>query len=139
MILNLMLLLISQSSSRSYSSTDGEEVLGPLMAFGLIWTLVVVLVILAAIVLQIIMMWKIIGKAGFPGALSLLILIPGLGGLAIFIVFLVMAFSKWPIEKELEDYKMRSYSQGGQTYVHLQSPPPPQNISDNPPPPPPVK
>lgn len=138
-----LLLLISRASSSSSYSSDSinwENIEGPLgafMAIGIIWMIVVFAIFLGIIILQIAMLWRIIGKAGYPGPLSLLVLIPGFGPLAIFIVFLVLAFSKWPIEKELEDYKGRvsgnqkSYSQPQQPYVN------PQFSSTNPPPPPP--
>jgi|HubBroStandDraft_3_1064219.scaffolds.fasta_scaffold525309_2 hypothetical protein len=41
--------------------------------------------------------WKICSKAGYPGALGLLILIP----LANLIMLLVLAFAEWPVLKEL--------------------------------------
>lgn len=130
------LVILSKSStySSSYSSTDSEGALGAILALGVLWMVVIGIVILSVIVLQIVMLWRIIGKTGYSGGLSLLILIPGLGSLAIFIVFLIMAFSKWPIERELESYKTRAYSPS-QTYVNLQTPPPGQTP---PPPPPPI-
>jgi uncharacterized membrane protein YhaH (DUF805 family) len=66
-------------------------------AFGLIaW-----LVVLAFIVLAFVINWKIVSKAGYNGALSLLALIPLVG----FIMMVVFAFSKWPIEQQLESTK----------------------------------
>jgi hypothetical protein len=53
---------------------------------------------IAAVVLTLVVHWRIAAKAGYPGALSLLMLIP----LANVVVMLVFAFSKWPIEEELE-------------------------------------
>ncbi|WP_417317091.1 hypothetical protein [Emcibacter sp.] len=44
-------------------------------------------------VLLLIPAWKICGKAGFSPALSLLILIPGLGYL---ILLIILAHSDWP-------------------------------------------
>lgn len=40
--------------------------------------------------------WRICTKAGFSGAMSLLLLIPGLGAL---ILILIMAFGEWPIHR----------------------------------------
>jgi uncharacterized membrane protein YhaH (DUF805 family) len=40
--------------------------------------------------------WRIFSKAGYSGALALLMLIPGLGEL---IIICVLAFSTWPITK----------------------------------------
>jgi len=39
--------------------------------------------------------WRIVGKAGYSGALSLLVLVP----LVNIILLWVFAFSKWPIER----------------------------------------
>ena len=67
---------------------------------------------LAALILTIIIWWKIFAKAGWSGALSLLQLIPIplVISLAFTIVVLVFAFSKWPIQRELEALKQ---SRGG--------------------------
>lgn len=40
--------------------------------------------------------WRICTKAGFSGAMSLLLLIPGLGAL---ILILILAFGEWPIHR----------------------------------------
>lgn len=51
------------------------------------------------VVLVILPVWKITTKAGFPGALSLLVLIPVAN-----IVFLyVLAFAEWPALRAAED------------------------------------
>jgi hypothetical protein len=42
--------------------------------------------------------WRIVSKAGFPGALSLLSVIP----IVNIILLWVFAFTKWPIEKNKE-------------------------------------
>lgn len=46
------------------------------------------------------MIWK---RAGYSWALGLLMLVP----LANFIVFLILAFSKWPVEREVERLRGR--------------------------------
>jgi len=38
-------------------------------------------------------LWRVCGRAGFPSALSLLILVPGIG---VLIVLCVLAFATWP-------------------------------------------
>ena len=53
--------------------------------------------ILILLVLQIIICWKIASKAGYNGALSLLMFIP----LVNFIIILIFAFGEWPIEAQL--------------------------------------
>jgi len=64
------------------------------------------------LVVSTIVWWKIFAKAGWSGALSLLQLIPIplVISLAFTIVVLVFAFSKWPIQRELEALKQ---SRGG--------------------------
>jgi len=44
-------------------------------------------------------LWKIFGKAGFTPAWALLILLPGLGSLAI---LLLLAFRRWPTTEASE-------------------------------------
>jgi uncharacterized membrane protein YhaH (DUF805 family) len=76
-------------------STDTSAYSG-LLAAGIV---VYVIFILAIVAFSIWIYWRILTKAGFNGALALLILIPGIGSL---IVILMLAFGKWPIETELE-------------------------------------
>ena len=50
---------------------------------------------LAFLLIYIIPVWRIVSKAGFSGALSLLMLIPFVN-----IIFLwIFAFTKWPVEE----------------------------------------
>ena len=56
-----------------------------------------VLVILGLIALQIWLFWRIFTKAGYSGAMSLLILVPGIGA---FIVICILAFGNWPVLKD---------------------------------------
>src|SRR6266480_6858866 len=53
---------------------------------------------LVSLVITIIAWWTIFSKAGYSGALSLLFFIP----IANLIMFLVFAFGKWPVLRELE-------------------------------------
>lgn len=59
--------------------------------------------ILAFVALTIFIFWRIFKKAGQNGAMSLIALIPGIGTI---IVLCILAFSKWPIETELEQQRM---------------------------------
>lgn len=68
-------------------------------AFGAIW----LLVCLGLLILGLVVNWQIAEKAGFSGALSLLMLIP----LVNFILLLVFAFTEWPIQRELREAKAR--------------------------------
>jgi hypothetical protein len=65
-----------------------NSALGAISAFIGIWSLIV----LAAYVFCIWLFWRILAKAGFNGALSLLNLIP----LGTFVILLILAFGQWP-------------------------------------------
>jgi uncharacterized membrane protein YhaH (DUF805 family) len=47
--------------------------------------------------------WKIFKKAGYSGALGLLMFIPVVN----FILLLILAFSKWPIQRQLEQLQQQ--------------------------------
>jgi len=59
--------------------------------------------ILAFVALTIFIFWRIFKKTGQNGAMSLIALIPGIGTI---IVLCILAFSKWPIETEVEQQRM---------------------------------
>jgi hypothetical protein len=61
-------------------------------------------VILLVGVLPAIAFWKIFAKAGYPGALGLLLLVP----LVNLVMFFFLAFSDWPVLKELEALRRKS-------------------------------
>jgi len=67
----------------------GQEAFRQGMAFGAFHVVIVVLYIL----IFVIPVWKIVSKAGYSGAWSLLVVIPVLN----IIVLWVFAFSRWPI------------------------------------------
>ena len=67
------------------------------MALGcFVWAVIMILV-LAILAFQIWLFWRIFSKAGYSGAMSLLILIPGIGAL---IVLCILAFGNWPVLKD---------------------------------------
>jgi hypothetical protein len=76
-------------------STSGTD--NGAMAFMGAFVLVYVLIICAIVAFSVWVYWRILAKAGFNGALSLLMLIP-LGGL---VPILMLAFGRWPIEDQL--------------------------------------
>ncbi len=47
--------------------------------------------------------WMIFKKAGYGGAMGLLMFIP----LVNFIVLLILAYGKWPVLRELEQYRQQ--------------------------------
>jgi hypothetical protein len=53
--------------------------------------------VLAMIALGIVIYWRIAAKAGYPGAMSLLMLVP----LVNIILLVLFAFGEWPIERQL--------------------------------------
>ena len=57
---------------------------------------ILILMIIPGILLTVIPFWKICSKAGFPGALSLLMLVP----IANIILLFYIAFSEWPVLKK---------------------------------------
>jgi hypothetical protein len=87
-IMGLLLLLLDDSSNAT----------GAAMAAIGAYTVFIVIIGLVFLVLYLIINWRIAVKAGYPGALSLLMLIP----LVHFIVLLLFAFTEWPIERELK-------------------------------------
>ena len=43
-----------------------------------------------------VLMWRILDKAGYSGALSLLLLIPFVNGIIFLVLLAILAFSEWP-------------------------------------------
>lgn len=56
---------------------------------------------LAMLILTVIIWWKIFSKAGYSGAMGLLMLLPFVN----LIMLLVLAFGQWPIRRELEQLR----------------------------------
>jgi len=69
----------------------------PRFALGGAAMLVSLLVGLVFLVLAVIVWWRICAKAGYSGALGLLMFVP----VANVILLLVLAFGTWPIEEEV--------------------------------------
>jgi hypothetical protein len=66
-------------------------------ALGIVWFIVII----ALCAFMVWVYWKIFSKAGFNGAMSLLMLVP----IANLVAILLLAFSRWPIEDELARLK----------------------------------
>ncbi len=77
---------------------DESTIFGGLMA---LWGLFM----LGIFVLMLVVWWKIFAKAGHPGWLGLLMVIP----IANIVVILMLAFGEWPIHRELERIRGTSY------------------------------
>ena len=65
---------------------------------GIGFVVVYLLFVFGALAFMLVMNWKIASKAGYSGALSLLMLIP----LVNLVIIALFAFSKWPIQQQLE-------------------------------------
>ncbi|HEV2580018.1 MAG TPA: hypothetical protein VGT44_04120 [Ktedonobacteraceae bacterium] len=65
---------------------------------------VTLIVFLAIAVFTVIIYWRIVSKAGYNGAMSLLLFIP----IANLIMIIIFAFSEWPIQKELNQLRAMS-------------------------------
>ena len=66
--------------------------------------IVAALVGLAATVFMIIVYWKIFSKAGYSGAMSLLMLVP----IANIVALCILAFGEWPIHRELHHRRQQA-------------------------------
>ena len=53
-------------------------------------------------------LWRILSKAGYPGILSLTMLVPMLN----LVMAFYLGFSEWPIERELKALKRRTAGNG---------------------------
>jgi len=74
--------MIAQASD---SGTTAAALLLPLVLFALV----------------IVAVWKILSKAGYAGPLALLAVVPVVN----VVMFLVFAFSEWPIQRELRELR----------------------------------
>lgn len=99
------------------SESDAQQ-LGAIIAAS---SLVLMLIALAATVFGIFIYWKIFSKAGYSGAMSLLMLVP----IANIIVICMLAFGNWPILQELEQLRAQVRG-GGQPFPQQPSFYPPQ-------------
>lgn len=75
-------------------------------SIGLPELLVICAVVPGVIVVQLIPLWRIFSKAGFAGVLSLLTCLPLVG----FVVLYVVAFSEWPMHRELLELRAKGIS-----------------------------
>jgi amino acid transporter len=94
-------------ASTTDSATDPAAAAAALMAGGA--GLTFLLIGLVSIIFSIILYWRVAVKAGYNGALSLLLFVP----LVNLIVIVMFAFSTWPIERELQTYRTQGGPPGG--------------------------
>lgn len=67
------------------------------------------IIALASIIFAVIIYWRIFSKAGFSGALSLLMFVP----IANIVMLCILAFAEWPIYQELNMLRQRVAAMGG--------------------------
>ncbi|MFL5624015.1 MAG: hypothetical protein ACJ788_00275 [Ktedonobacteraceae bacterium] len=94
---------------------------GALAAFTGVTILVSLLIMVAGIVFAIIIYWKIFSKAGYSGALGLLMFVP----IANIVVLCILAFGEWPIYRELNQLRQMAagrYAQNPQNPQYPQYP-----------------
>ena len=99
---------------------------GQAAAIGGTFLLIIAVISLAAAVFGIFCWWRIFSKAGYSGALSLLLLVP----VANLVVFLILAFGEWPILTELNARRQQAMTSApypsGQPGGYAQNPSYPQ-------------
>jgi len=74
-------------------------VLGPFVAVMVVFF--VLLVLTAVVIIKAVLFCRIFSKAGYHWALGLLMLVP----IACIVMLFVLAFGKWPIYKELQQFR----------------------------------
>ncbi|MFL5667294.1 MAG: hypothetical protein ACJ8BW_38995 [Ktedonobacteraceae bacterium] len=95
---------------------------GALAAFTGATILISLLITVAVIVFSVIIYWKIFSKAGYSGALGLLMFVP----IANIVVLCILAFGEWPIYRELNQLRQMAAARYGQNPQYPQNPSYPQ-------------
>jgi uncharacterized membrane protein YhaH (DUF805 family) len=78
----------------SYNSYGGDPDAAVATMMGMVG--VIALIGLAVTIFQIFLFWRIFSKAGYSGALSLLMLVP----IANFVLIIWFAFAEWPVQRQ---------------------------------------
>jgi hypothetical protein len=100
---------------------NSSQLSAALTGFGLFIGIISIVLLVLAIVIW----WRIFSKAGYNGALGLLMFVP----IANLIMLLILAFAEWPILTELNQLRMmrsQQYPLNPQAPQYPQSPPNPQ-------------
>jgi hypothetical protein len=85
--------------------------------------IVYLIILIALVVFAVIVYWKIFSKAGYSGALGLLMFVP----IANIIVLCILAFGEWPIYRELSQLRQMAASRYAPNTQYPQNPPFPPN------------
>ena len=72
--------------------------------FNIIFLIFLIPIVMIIIAVKLLICCRIFSKAGYSWALGLLILVP----IANIVIFFVLAFAEWPIQRELRSYKQQS-------------------------------
>lgn len=81
----------------AFLSPDDKAAAAGIMALGCAFWAVIMIFVLAMLAFQIWLFWRIFSKAGYNGAMALLVLIPAFGPL---IAMCMLAFGDWPILRD---------------------------------------
>lgn len=79
------------TDTTQYSASEAEAMAAISGMMSVIW-----IVALVFLIFGLFLNWRIMSKAGYPGALSLLFLVPIVG----FIMYIWFAFAEWPVQKK---------------------------------------
>ncbi|GHO86541.1 hypothetical protein [Dictyobacter formicarum] len=108
------------------SSSESTQVAAALTAYFAI----VGIIVLISIVFSVIIYWKIFSKAGYSGAMSLLMFVP----IANLVALCILAFGDWPVLQELNMLRQQVRSMPPQYAPNPQGPQftPGQNFQSGP-------
>ena len=95
-----------------------NQIAAAMASFGLIAGIIGIV----SIVFAVIVWWRIFSKAGYNGALSLLMFVP----IANLVMILILAFAEWPIYAELNQLRMMRGQQFPPNQPYPQNPQYPQ-------------
>ncbi len=87
----IALLTLLQGENTSNNMPGAGAAFGAFMAAYAIFVIII-------LIISLVINWRIASKAGYPGAYSLLMLIP----LVNIVIILIFAFTEWPVERELK-------------------------------------
>ena len=65
--------------------------------------IILVILFIAYVSACVFILWKIVNKTGLPGFFALGLIVPILN----VVLLVLLAFIKWPVEKELDEYKKK--------------------------------
>lgn len=102
------------------NDNSGSGALTAAIAGGII---VYLIILIALVVFAVIVYWKIFSKAGYSGALGLLMFVP----IANIVVLCILAFGEWPIYRELIQLRQMAASRYAPNTQYPQNPPFPPN------------